>query len=93
MHLGSQPVVNVSNLMQLLDTALSCTPAQHIGKSGVFAALKLHGVKVIVPAGDTIPEYDKEIKKYTEDLLNRPAENWSVNHISRDFSQLLTVQA
>ena len=90
LHLGKQSATNVSNLMQILDTAFSCTPAQHIGKSGVFAAMKLHGVNVILPKGDSIPEYDTEIKRYNEELVKRPAPDWGVNYISSHFSQLLT---
>lgn len=90
LHLGKQSATNVSNLMQLLDTAFSCTPAQHIGKSGVFAAMKHHGVNVILPKGDSIPEYDTEIKRYNEELVKRPAPDWGVNYISSRFSQLLT---
>jgi hypothetical protein len=90
LHLGKQSATNVSSLMQLLDTAFSCTPAQHIGKSGVFAAMKLHGVNLILPKGDSIPEYDAEIKKYNEELLKRPAPNWDVKHTTGNFSQLLT---
>jgi hypothetical protein len=89
LHLGKQPAHNVSNLLQLLDIGFSCTPAQHIGKSGVFAAMKLHGVRVILPEGDMIPEYHAEIKKYNEELLERPALNWSVNYMTHHFSQLL----
>ena len=73
----------------MLDIAFSCTPPQHIGKSGVFAALKLHGVNVVLPEGDTIPEYDTEIKKYNEELMNRPAHDWEVSHTAEHFSKLL----
>ncbi|HKO81614.1 MAG TPA: hypothetical protein VJU78_14515, partial [Chitinophagaceae bacterium] len=58
--------------------------------SGVFAAMKLHGVNVILPKGDSIPEYDTEIKRYNEELEKRPAPDWGVNYISSHFSQLLT---
>ncbi len=90
LYLGKQPAKNVSNLLQMLDVAFSCTPSQHIGKSGVFAAIRLHGVAVIVPKGDVIPEYDTEIKKHNEELMKRPADHWNVSYTVNHFLKCLT---
>jgi hypothetical protein len=90
LYLGKQPAKNISNLLQMLDIAFSCTPSQHIGKSGVFAAMKLHGVDVIVPNGDVIPEYDDEIKKYNKELTKRPADHWNVSYTASHFLNYLT---
>jgi hypothetical protein len=89
MHLGPQSDKTISALIQLLDIAISCTPAPHIGKSGVFAAFRLHGAKVIVPEGKLIPEYKADIPKYTQEYLNRPPSDWSVNYVAKQFSYLL----
>jgi hypothetical protein len=45
-----------SILLQLMDVAISCTPAQHIGKSSVYALLKLHNLPVVMPNKEMIPE-------------------------------------
>jgi len=89
LHLGEQSEKNISNLMQMLDAAISCTPSPHIGKSGVFAAMKLHGLKVIVPDGDFIPEYAAEIKAYNERFVNNPPHFWSSNYIANHFDTLI----
>lgn len=88
-HLGEQPETKISNIIQLLDIAFCSTTASHIGKSGVFAALKLHGCKVMVPDGETIPEYSRAIEKYNENFMDRPFVHWSVNYVSEKFDELL----
>jgi len=90
LHLGIQTEGHISNLLQLLDTAFSCTPSLHIGKSGVFAAMKLHGVRIVLPEEDTIPEYRLEIRKFNEEYMNRPSCNWNVSNIANHFSTLLS---
>jgi hypothetical protein len=88
-HLGEQSVENVSSLMQTLDLAISCTPEAHITKSGVFAAMKLHGLKVIANKGEIIPEYHTEIMKFNEASLHKPAQQWSVEYIAEQYLDLL----
>lgn len=88
-HLGEQPSENVSNLLQMLNVGFSCTPTQHIGKSGVFAAMKLHNLKVILPTAEVIPEYDAEIKKYQQHFINRHQNKWSVSYIATQFLKVL----
>ena len=78
-------------MIQLLDAGISCTPAQHIGKSGVFAAMKLHGIEVIIPKGDLIPEYNEQIVDYNIQLAERPPATWSVSSISKDFINMLHI--
>lgn len=89
LHLGEQSAENISNLLQMLTTGFSCTPTQHIGKSGVFAAMKLHGVDVIFTTLEKIPEYDYEIKMYHEEFIKRPEYMWDVSYTSEQFSKLL----
>ncbi len=36
---------SISNVFKLLNEAVLCTPIEYIGKSGAYAALRLHGVK------------------------------------------------
>lgn len=88
-HLGEQPVENVSSLMQTLDLAISCTPEAHITKSGVFAAMKLHGLKVIASKGKMIPEYHTEIIKFNEASIKKPTQHWSVGYIAEQYLALL----
>jgi hypothetical protein len=90
--LGEQPVDKVSNLLQILTTGISCTPPQHIGKSGVFAAMKLHGLNVLLPTGQTIPEYDNDISIHQQRLIERPPIAWSVSHIADQFIDLLKIR-
>jgi hypothetical protein len=91
-HLKEQSSGNVSNLISIMDCSLSCTPEQHIAKSGVFAAMKLHGLKVITPASERIPEYEGEIAQFNQSLINQPASYWSVAYIAEKFISLLKLK-
>ena len=74
---------NISNLLQLLNIGISCTPYQHLGKSGVFAAMKLHNLEVIMSCNEELPEYT--YKEKMQDFINRPAEMWSTEYVARNF--------
>ncbi|RZL05655.1 MAG: hypothetical protein EOO89_25925, partial [Pedobacter sp.] len=73
-RLGELPEEEVSYTLQILDLAISCTPFEHIGKSGVYAAMRLHNVKVLLPFSDPIPELETEIRKYNDYLHSRPVQ-------------------
>lgn len=88
-HLGELPSHKISHLFQILNTAISCTPRQHIGKSGVFAALKFHNVEVILTQGDVIPEYHQRLQMYYEEFVKRPAYQWDVSYTAKNFINIL----
>jgi len=88
-RLGELKSEDVSRVMNLLDISISCTPRPHLGKSGVFAAMRLHGVEVISTTNEELPEYDELIKEAIPRLYDRPAEHWSVDWVSRKFVDLL----
>lgn len=88
LHFGELPPENISRLFQILDLGISCTPRQHIGKSGVFAAMKNHGLEVELPHKDIIPEFDLEIKRYNNKLIKKPAEEWNVAYVATQFINL-----
>jgi hypothetical protein len=75
----------ISTLLQLLDIGISCTPSQHVGKSGVFAAMKFHGLEVLMSSGDEIPEYEEQLQKMMPVFINRPSEMWGVQYVASDF--------
>lgn len=75
----------VSTLLQLLDIGISCTPSQHIGKSGVFAAMKFHGLEVLMSSGEEIPEYEEQLQTMMPAFINRPSEMWGVEYVAADF--------
>jgi hypothetical protein len=91
LHLGELPEERVSTVMQMLDAAISCTPPEHYGKSGVFAALKLHGLPVIASGQAPIPEFDRQIKNYNRMLAHRPKADWGADFVAKKFSRLLTI--
>jgi hypothetical protein len=79
----------ISVLLQLLDIGISCTPEQHLGKSSVYAAMKLHGIDVLMSSSKEIPEYEEELQKYMSTFTNRPSHMWGVDFISNKFITLL----
>ena len=86
---GEQSEKNVSMLFQVMNKGISCTPVEHMGKSGVYAAMRHHGLRVMTPVSDYIPEYDTEIKEYNKQLLEREDDEWSVNHVAKSFLDLI----
>lgn len=88
-NLGELPEARVSTVLQLLDKAISGTPRQHYGKSGVYAAMKLHRLEVLTSAWSSIPEYDKEISDYNDFLEERDPEEWSTQFVSNEFLNML----
>ncbi|MCF0060495.1 glycosyltransferase [Dyadobacter chenwenxiniae] len=88
-NLGELPEAKVSTMLQLLDKAISGTPRQHYGKSGVYAAMKLHRLEVLTSAWSSIPEYDREISDYNDFLEERPSEQWSTQFVSNEFLNML----
>jgi hypothetical protein len=85
LHLGILSVEHVSSVLQFIDLAISCTPAQHIGKSGVFAAMRHHGVSVLLPTKDILPEYEQEIDEYLDQITHRSQESWGVRYIGNEL--------
>jgi hypothetical protein len=89
LSLGEQSPENISNLMQLLNVGISSTSLPFIGKSGVYAAMRLHNLKVIIREDDKLPEYISEIKKYQTEIENRIPEQWGVVKVTENFANLL----
>jgi hypothetical protein len=88
-ELGELSETKVSSVMSILDAAILCTPVEYIGKSGAYAALRLHKVDVATLSSAPIERYEKEILKFNNYLSGRPAEKWSVGHVSNKFISLL----
>jgi hypothetical protein len=83
LHLGELSSEEVSTVLQKIDVAISCTPRHHLGKSGVFAAMQLHGVEVIESIGTLLPEYQDIIESSVTALYARPAVEWSSNWVAQ----------
>ena len=92
-HLGPQPVNHISTIFQILDSAISCTPSQHIPKSGVFAAMKLHNLKIYLSTYEFLPEYHEKIRAYLKSYMERPAEDWMVETVSKQFLSILNTSS
>ena len=87
--MGELSESKISNLLQILDKGISCTPVEHIGKSGVYAAMRLHELKVLLPVSDPIPEFNEEIIAYNKYLTNRASYKWDVKHIGEKYLEFL----
>jgi hypothetical protein len=90
LYLGEQSQENVSTIMQIMNKGICCTQLPYIGKSGVYAAMKLHNIDTIVPEDQKFPQYDSEMKKYQSEVANQPSVEWSSLNISKKFINLLT---
>jgi hypothetical protein len=88
-HLGIQPSHLISNVLQMLDYGIACTPAEFIFKSGVFATMKLHGLTVIQPHQEQVEENDAETTEYNTYLMDQPSHHWAVSYVAELFLQML----
>jgi hypothetical protein len=88
-ELGSLSETKISGIMSILDEAILCTPIEYIGKSGAYAALKLHNVEVATLSSSPVAKYEKEILQFNNYLSERQAEKWSVGYVSNKFISLL----
>ena len=89
--LGELPAASVSAALQLLEVAISCTPRQHLGKSGVYAAMRRHGVEVIATVDERVPEYEALIEAAIARLGERPADHWSATWVADRLREQLTL--
>jgi hypothetical protein len=87
--LGELPEEKISSTLQLLDIGISCTPLEYIGKSGVYAAMRLHNVKVLLPFSEKVLEFESEIITYNNYLHSRPLHKWGVEYIALKFVNFL----
>lgn len=88
-ELGELAPCHTSNVFKLLDEAVLCTPVEYIGKSGAYAALRLHGVKVVSLSYTPITRYEEDILQYNQYLSEREAAKWSAKYIKDKFIALL----
>lgn len=86
---GEQSPENVSRLFQMMDLGISCTPAEHIGKSGVYAAMRYHDLDLIIPKSNFVPEYDTDIKHYNALLFKKQPYEWAVSGIAKSYVNLI----
>jgi hypothetical protein len=89
-NLGMLEDRQVSTALQLLDLSVSCTPYEHIGKSGVYACLRRHNIPVLLPFSDFIPEYDAEIIEYNKLLESRSPAEWDVKNVTSSFLNFIS---
>lgn len=87
--LGSLPENMISFLFQMIDKGMTSTPKEHLGKSGVYAAMMRHKLGVLIPNENYIPEYQSEINSYTDFLFSRSHLEWDVEYISKLFLNYL----
>jgi hypothetical protein len=87
--LGSQNEKNVSNILQMLDVAISGTPGDHLGKSGVFAILKLHDLRIEIGNKYALPHYSKSLDAEIDVLIQSPPHQWHVKKVADEFIGLL----
>ena len=80
----------VSILLQVMDIGVSGTPSEHLGKSGAFAAMRHHGLNVIAPARNPLPEYDQQLGDYQKWLFERAPNEWGVGYIAASFVNFIS---
>jgi hypothetical protein len=88
-YLGELSERKVSTVFQILDKAVACTPEQHFGRSGVYAAMRLHNLEILSSNSKLIPEYQSQVIEYNQYLHNRKPQDWNAAFVSKRFIDLL----
>lgn len=88
--LGELDKKDVSIVMQRVNIALSCTPLEYLGKSGVYAAWKRHGVPVMALSSDSFKNIQADFKIAYQKMEAEPIESWDVKNVILKFISLLT---
>lgn len=88
--LGEQSPEAVSTLLQIADLGISCTPLQHLGKSGVYAAMKLHDLPIVFPTWTKLPEYETITQTTLKNYQAKRAREFSVAYIAQQYIDSLT---
>ena len=91
MYLGELSEHHISSILQILTIGLSSTPEEYISKSGVYAAMRLHNVRVIAPSSMRIPKYETEIRRFNEYLAQRDCYKWNVEYIAKELYENLSL--
>jgi hypothetical protein len=66
---GTKSEAEVSAFFQSLDYGLTTVSRPFLGKSGVVAAMKLHGLEILVPRELVLPDYDEDLATYESSIL------------------------
>ncbi len=86
---GELSTEDISLQMAEIDLALSCTPLEYLGKSGAYAAWKLHKIDVMaLPSCDFKDNLDKYYLEYQR-MENLDSDMWNVSYVSRSFIKIL----
>jgi glycosyltransferase involved in cell wall biosynthesis len=88
-HLGNQLPEDISEILQSCDMAFSCTPFPHIGKSGVFATYRRHGLPVWIESNEYLPEFSPIIIDYNNKLFEKSFDSWDVSTVAKDYLTFL----
>lgn len=87
--LGELSSEEISQYFQIMDFGVACTPTHLLGKSGVFAAMKLHGLKIVKNEVSFLSGKEKLIQDLVQDLDNSNSKSWSVAYAADKFIKSL----
>jgi hypothetical protein len=74
---GEQPARLVSGFLQNLDFGVAAAPSPFLGKSSAVAAMRAHGLAILVPHHVRFPEFETELGSDPDhEVLERPPESF-----------------
>lgn len=81
--LGERSPAEVSAFLHLLDYGVASVPLHLLGKSGSYAAMRNHGVQVLVPKTQFCPDISQEqVALCSEYLLKAPNQDFSPSSVA-----------
>jgi hypothetical protein len=92
-HFGERSPADVSAYLQLLDRGVATIPEVFLGKSGSYAAMRLHGLEVMVPRRIELPDYASDLQSYPDPMRRASHESFGPEHTGARFLQDLGASA
>lgn len=90
---GEKTPGEISTFFQFLDYGVAGVPHHLLGKSGVYAAMREHKLKILIPETDldAIHISEKEKFEFSDYLIHLPDEKFSARHVANQFIEALTL--
>lgn len=81
---GERSTDEISSFFQLLDYGVASVPHHLLGKSGAYAAMRNHGLKILVPEKKEVKR-KMDQKNYSSYLFKLPDQEFSSEKVAQQF--------
>jgi hypothetical protein len=91
-RLGELTSSDVSLTLGMLNLAIVGKPKSLLGKSGIFAAMRLHDIPILAASDPNVIHFDEIAEEEFINFLQQPTSSWDVNTVACQFVEILSTQ-